>query len=84
MLFRDPSGGQCVLRNMEAGDIMATMMRPIYNARITHLLRTGKSALVRHLWAYLAFKLWLGMLRPPRSSDIFDEKQPDYDPQLAK
>ena len=73
VLLRNPLGSRCLLQNMEAAVIMARMMQPIYDGTRKHLVRKGKFMLVGHLWAYLPFKLWLGMLQPRRVSDIFDE-----------
>ena len=42
---------------MEAEDIMARMMSSIYHLIHKHLLCNGKSKLVCHLWAYVAFKV---------------------------
>ena len=66
-LPRDPLPGHCVLPRAHPGRFLKIMLKPIHMVMRHHLRNRGKGGLVKHLWRYLAFKMWLGMLKPRTS-----------------
>ena len=82
-LPRDPLPGHCVLPRAHPGRFLKIMLKPIHMVMRRHLRNRGKGGLVKHLWRYLAFKMWLGMLKPRRIDDLFEVGHPDEDNYVA-
>ena len=78
-LPRDPLPGHCVLPRAHPGRFLKIMLKPIHMVMRHHLRNRGTGGLVKHLWRYLAFKMWLGMLKPRRIDDLFENGHPDED-----